>query len=306
MSVRGGRPFALVPRRRFRGIHPGSVRTPQRGEGDEAAGSRPYRPGDRLSWIDWGASARLSAARGSDELVVREFFAQRAPRAVVVCDRRPSLGIYPAPLPWLDKTAAIATVVELVAASARAAQGDVGLVAFGASGPFYVPPGNAPSSAWLVDRATGRADAPPDALVRSLELFIRRRAAVPVGSFVFVVSDFLDPLPGRLWMRLRGLGWDVTPVLVQDPVWEQSFPRIGGLVVPFVGPGSARGSDVWITRRRAREAADANERRLTETIGRFRRLGFDPVVVGTSDPGEIARLFHGWAARRRVLLRRGA
>jgi hypothetical protein len=98
----------------------------------------------------------------------------------------------------------------------------------------------------------------------------------------------------------------VTPVVVQDPFWEQSFPRIGGVVVPFVAPGSALRSDVWITRRRARGHAAANERRLTETIGRFRRLGFDPVVVGTSDPDEVARLFYGWAARRRTLLRRGA
>jgi uncharacterized protein (DUF58 family) len=306
MSHRGVRPFALVPRRRFRGIHPGSLRTPQRGEGDEAAGSRPYRPGDRLSWVDWAASARLSAARGDDQLVVREFFAQRAPRAVIVCDRRPSLGIYPAPLPWLDKPAAIRAIVELVAASARAARGDVGLVAAGNSGSFYVAPGQAPSSAWLIDRATGQADASPDSLARSLELLTRRRAAIPVGTFVFVVSDFLEPVPGRLWMRFRGLGWDVTPVVVQDPLWEQSFPRIGRVVVPFVAPGSALRSDVWITGRRARELAAANEQRLEETIGRFRRLGFDPVVVGSSDPDEIARVFHGWAARRRLLRRRGA
>jgi uncharacterized protein (DUF58 family) len=305
--MRGGvRPFALVPRRRFRGIHPGSLRTPQRGEGDEAAGSRPYRPGDRLSWIDWGASARLSAARGSDELVVREFFAQRAPRAMIVVDRRPSLGVYGAPFPWLDKPAAIGAIVELVAASARAAHGDAGLVASGESGPFFVPPGRAPSSAWLVDRATSRADASPGALARSLELLVRRRAAIPVGTFVFVVSDFLEPVPGRLWVRLRGLGLDVTPLVVQDPVWEQSFPQISGVVVPFVAPGSARGSDVWITRRRARELKAANERRLADTIERFRRIGFDPVVVGKSDPDEIARLFHDWAARRRILLRRGA
>jgi uncharacterized protein (DUF58 family) len=306
VSVSGVRPFALVPRRRFRGIHPGSLRTPERGEGDEAAGSRPYRPGDRLAWIDWGASARLSAARGSDELVVREFFAQRAPRAVIVCDRRPSFGIYPAALPWLDKTAAIAAVVELVAASARAAQGDLGLVASGASGPFFLRPGRTTSSARLVDRATGPTDAPPDALASSLGLLARRRAQLPVGTFVFVVSDYLEPVPNRVWMRFRGLGWDVTPVVVQDPVWEQTFPRIGGVLVPFVAPGSPRRSDVWITGRRARKLAASNEARLAGTVGRFRRLGFDPVVIGTSDRDEIARLFHGWTARRRVLLRRGA
>lgn len=303
---RGIRPFALVPRRRFRGVHPGSLRTPQRGEGDEAAGSRPYRPGDRLSWIDWGASARLSAARGSDELVVREFFAQRAPRAVIVCDRRASLEIYGAPLPWLDKPAAIGAIVELVAASARAAHGDVGLVTSTASGSLYVPPGRAPSSAWLVGRATSPADGSPGTLARSLELLVRRRAAVSVGTFVFVVSDFLEPAPSRVWARVRGLGWDVTPLIVQDPVWEQSFPHIGGVVVPFVAPGSEQAVDVWITRHHARELQAANERRLTETMERFRRLGFDPVVVGTSNAGEIARLFHDWAARRRTLLRRGA
>ena len=306
MSDRRVRPFALVPRRRFSGVHPGALRTPQRGEGDEAASSRPYRPGDRISWVDWAASARLSAARGSDELVVREFFAERAPRAVIVCDRRPSLGIYEAPLPWLDKPAAIAGIVELVVASARAARGDVGLVSANAGGPFFVPPGRAPSSAWLRERAAGTPEAPPDALARSLDLLVRRRAALPVGTFVFVVSDFLEPVPSRLWTRLRALGWDVTPLLVQDPVWEQSFPRIGGVVVPFVEPGSAQRMDVWIGRRRAEAHAADNERRLEQAIARFRRLGFDPVVVGTSDQAEIAGLLHAWAARRRALRRRGA
>jgi len=307
MSDRGVGPFELVPRRRFSGVRPGALRTRQRGEGDEAAGSRPYRPGDRISWVDWAASARLSAARGSDELVVREFFAERAPRAVIVCDRRPSLGIYAAPLPWLDKPAAIAAIVELVVASARAARGDVGLVSANAVGPFFVPPGKAPSNAWLGERAAGgAAEAPPDALARSLDLLVRRRSALPVGTFVFVVSDFLEPVPSRRWTRLRGLGWDVTPLLVQDPVWEQSFPRIGGVVVPFAEPGSAGRTDVWIGRRRAEALAAANERRLAETIGRFQHLGFDPVVVGTSDRVEIARLLHAWAARRRALRRRGA
>jgi uncharacterized protein (DUF58 family) len=306
MSDRRARPFSLVPRRRFSGVHPGALRTPERGGGDEAAGSRPYRPGDRISWIDWGASARLSAARGGDELVVREFFAERAPRVVLVCDRRPSLGIYRAPLPWLDKSAAIAVTVELVAASARAARGDIGLVSARAAGPFFVPPGRVPSRAWLRHHATGAADAPPDALARSLELLVRRRAALPVGTFVFVVSDFLEPVSSRLWTRLHGVGWDVTAVLVQDPVWEQTFPRLGGVVLPLADPGSARRTDVWIGRRRAEALATGNEHRLEQTTARFRRLGFDSVVVGTSDQDEIARLLHAWAARRRAVRRRWA
>lgn len=306
MTSRGARPFALVPRRRFRGTHPGSLRTPQRGEGDETAGSRPYRPGDRISWIDWGASARLSAARGDDALVVREFFARRAPRVVIVCDRRPSLGIYGLPLPWLDKPAAMRSILELVATSAREARGDVGIVSAGPAGPFFLPPGRAPGSTSLARRVLTPAELPPETFRRQLELLVRRRATLPVGTFVFVVSDFLEALPGRLWMRLRGLGWDVTPLVVQDPVWEQSFPAIGGVLVPFAAPGSGRRTDVWITRRRARALAAANEDRLDTILTRFRRLGFDPVVVGTSDPEEVARLLHEWSARRRILLRRGA
>ena len=129
---------------------------------------------------------------------------------------------------------------------------------------------------------------------------------LPVGTFVFVVSDFLETVPDRTWMRIRSLAWDVTPLVVQDPVWEQSFPRIGGVVVRFSLPGWAGHSDVWIGRRRARALSESNERRLGATITRFRRLGFDPVVVGTNDRTEVAELLHSWAARRRVLLRRGA
>jgi len=290
------RPFALVPRRRFLGVQFGRRRSSRRGIGDEVAGTRPYRPGDLIAHIHWAASAKLSEARGTDEFVVREFFAEQAPRVALVHDRRPGMAIHAPPSPWLDKRAAAETAGRLIEASAAAEQGEV----LSVDGALRHPVRRRREDV----RRT--YDAPETSLTVALEALVRESRVLPTGSFVFVVSDFLEAVPGRLWMRLRGLGWDVTPVVVQDPLWEQSFPRIGGVVVPFVAPGSALRSDVWITRRRARGHAAANERRLTETIGRFRRLGFDPVVVGTSDPDEVARLFHGWAARRRTLLRRGA
>ena len=37
----------------------------RRGMGSDVAGSRPYLPGDDVDTIDWGASARLSSARGT-------------------------------------------------------------------------------------------------------------------------------------------------------------------------------------------------------------------------------------------------
>jgi len=119
------RPVPLTPQRRFAGARFGAYRSPRRGEGDEVAGTRPYRRGDRISRIDWAASARLSAARGTDEFVTREFFADQAPRVVVVCDRRPAMAVYGGGLPWLDKAAAAAGVFELVASSVIAERADL-------------------------------------------------------------------------------------------------------------------------------------------------------------------------------------
>jgi hypothetical protein len=102
-------------------------------------------------------------------------------------------------------------------------------------------------------------------------------------------------------MRLRALRWDVVPVIVQDPVWEQTFPPVGGVVLPLADPASGHVQDVWVSRREARERASANERRLDELNARFRRLGFDPVLLGTSDPREIGDRFRAWADRRRRL-----
>ncbi len=119
------RTFPLVPRRRFVGVSFGRHRSVRRGQGDEVVGSRPYRPGDHVAWIDWAASARLSAARGTDEFVVREYLAQEAPRAAILVDRRPSLGLFGPESPWLDKPAAVVSAAEAIAASAVDALGEV-------------------------------------------------------------------------------------------------------------------------------------------------------------------------------------
>src|SRR5204863_1209167 len=95
--------FPLAPRRRVIGLSFGAMHSARRGLGSDVAGSRPYRPGDDVDAIDWPASAKLSTARGSDEFIVREHYADEAPRVVVFCDRRPALAATRAPLPWLDK-----------------------------------------------------------------------------------------------------------------------------------------------------------------------------------------------------------
>lgn len=303
MTASTARPFPLIPGRRFSGVQFGERRSPVRGAGSEVAGSSPYRPGDRVSTIDWGASARLSAARGADEFVVREHFAEQAPRVALVCDRCPAMALYPQPFPWLDKRAAVERAVDLIAASAADARGELGY----ADHDSWIAPGSEGRIAPIRRRVEQAPfDAPPDGVRRGLEVLCRHRGLFPPGSFVFVVSDFLSAPPARAWMRLRASQWDVTPVVVQDPTWEQSFPDVGGVVMPFSGAETGAALDVRLTRREARAVAASNEARLEGMLAGFRRLGFDPVVLGTDDPAAIAAAFHTWASRRRRLRRRRA
>jgi uncharacterized protein (DUF58 family) len=290
------RPFALVPRRRFLGVQFGRRRSSRRGIGDEVAGTRPYRPGDLIAHIHWAASARLSEARGTDEFVVREFFAEQAPRVALVHDRRPGMAIHTPPSPWLDKRAAAETAGRLIEVSAVAEQGEVVSIDGALRHPVQRRRGG-PRAA----QADGAYGAPETSLSVALEALVRQSSMLPTGSFVFVVSDFLVPVPARLWMRLRALRWDVVPVIVQDPVWEQTFPPVGGAVLPLADPASGHVQDVWVSAREARERASANERRLEELLARFRRLGFDPVLLDTSDPRAIGDRFRAWAERRRRL-----
>jgi len=299
------RPVPLTPQRRFAGARFGAYRSPRRGEGDEVAGTRPYRRGDRISRIDWAASARLSAARGTDEFVTREFFADQAPRVVVVCDRRPAMAVYGGGLPWLDKAAAAAGVFELVASSVIAERADLAYADQLAERATWLAPSPSAHAAVVAHRlATTPWSGPPDGLTRALELVVRHRSQLPVGAFVFVLSDFLGAVPPRVWGHLRSLLLDVTPVIVQDPTWEQRFPSVRSTVLELLDPTTGARSEVWVRDGRAR--SEENARRLAGTVDGFRRLGFDPVIVGSSEPDEIHTVLARWAERRSLRRRAAA
>jgi uncharacterized protein (DUF58 family) len=276
MSAAKPRLFELVPRRRFTGAPFGHRRSVRRGEGDEVAGTRTYRPGDQRAHIHWPASARLSAARGTDEFVVREFYADDAPRVAIVQDRRPAMAIHGGPAPWLDKRAAATSAVELIAASAAAELA-----------PVVYAGGNAAAF-----------DAPEQNVRHALE-----ELRLSAGSFVFVVSDFLVDVPSALWLRLRARALDVVPVVVQDPTWEQSFPPVAGIVLPIRDPASGRVADLYVRGREARRRRTVNEARHAALLARFRRFGFDPVLIDAADPARIGTAFTRWADRRRQLRR---
>jgi hypothetical protein len=295
--------FPLIPRRRVIGLAFGGVRSVRRGSGSDVAGSRRYVPGDNLAWIDWAASARLSAARDSDEFIVRELFADEAPHVVMLADRRPSMGIRSSPLRRLDKPEALLASLDLIAESARAVRSLSGYFDDAEGETHWRPP----RSERQVPREPfdGRTfGAPADTVSRGLEHLIQHRRELPTQTFVFALSDFLVPPDENTWLRALEYQWEIVPVLIQDPVWERSFPDVGGMTVPYADPTSAGVVPVYLTPAEAKRLHDEHEARAAELARVFRSLGTEPVQIDSHEPGPILSAFLRWADLR--LMARGA
>jgi len=287
-----------VPRWRPAGSPFGSLRASRRGLGSSVAGSRPYRPGDSLASIDWKSSARLSSARTEPEFIVREHFADEAPRVVMVSDRRASMSLYPGP--WLSKPDALAAIWRLVSSTAL---GELGLVGYLDAGePTWVPPGGG----MRVDGVARHvADAPfsggsiDDAFLHLEGM----RRSLPPGTFVFVCSDFLAPPEPAWWARALAYRWDVVPVILQDSVWEQSFPQVERLVVPICDEnGHVR--HIRLRHGEAKERRLANERRFDSLRTEFRQLGLEPVVIDSAAENDVLGALTDWGETR-LAVRRG-
>lgn len=278
------------------------MRSARRGRGSDVAGSRPYVAGDQVEAIDWAATARLSTSHGGDEFVVREQYAEEAPRVVVVCDRRPEMQLAPPGFPWLRKSEAERTALELIRASTVEAHGFVGYLDFGDGGdePFWLPPQT--QSLWeYEDREVEGTSfaAPSENVVLALEFLTAHPRSVPAGTFVFVLSDFLAPPPRDLWTRAIELRWDVVPVVLQDPLWERSFPPVHSFVLSIADAGGAA-DDVWLSRREAEERRREHEARWTRLLDDFRAVGLDPVIVASADPQRMLQAFLAWSDERRA------
>jgi uncharacterized protein (DUF58 family) len=288
--------FPLIPRRRVLGLPFGGLHSMRRGLGSDVASSRPYEPGDDIDKIDWNASARLSLARGTEEFVVREHYAEEAPRVVVLADRRPSMSIFSDGWPWLRKPEVLREATRLIGDSAVAARGLLGSFDEADGDPHWLPP-RSQHELGLVDGDRPFA-APDDSLARGLRFLVEQRRDLPAGSFVFVLSDFLAPPPRETWLWALERRWEIVPVIIQDPIWEQSFPEVGGTVVPFVDAASG---EVLLVRISAAEAArrrEASEQRYDDLVRGLRALDMDPVLVSSHDRKDVVFAFLTWADQR--------
>jgi hypothetical protein len=288
--------FPLIPRRRVLGLPFGGLSSARRGPGSDIAGSRPYQPGDDIDRIDWAASARLSLARASDEFIVREHFAEEAPRVVVLCDRRPSMSLFDERWPWLHKPAAIRECITLIGNSATAARGLVGYLDEADGDRYWRPPRS--------ERELGRIDldrpfgAPQGTLTRGLRHLVEQRRDLPAGTFVFVLSDFLEEPSRDDWLHALERRLEIIPVVIQDPVWEQSFPRVHGAAVPFRDVDTNGRGIAYLTEAEVDERREQHELRLRHLLRRLRSLDMDPVLVSSHAWRDVVHAFLSWADQR--------
>ena len=169
------------------------------------------------------------------------------------------------PLPWLSKPRVVAEATAALVASAIAARADVASLDYGEGEPYWLPPGRK-DVPWLVQerQATAAFDAAEDNLA-DRALVPRPAAQRPADrarSSSCSRTSSCRRRPTHGWTRVAR-GWDVVPVVIQDPVWEQSFPDVA------LGRGARRGSAERTHRARAAVArakcascASRNEQRL--------------------------------------------
>jgi uncharacterized protein (DUF58 family) len=302
--VTGRLAFPLISRRRLVGSPFGAQRSTRRGRGGETAGTRPYIAGDPIASIEWVASARLSAAHGADEFIVREQYSEEAPVVAIVLDRRASMSLYGPDTPWLDKRRSADIAVRAIVESADDARAVVGLFDARPAGARLLPPVRGRTQIVLARVSQATFDAPSSALDDAVSRLLQRRRSLPPGSFVFLVSDFLGSFRATTRASLRGLGADIVPVVVQDPTWERSFPDVPGVLLPTVDVETGTPLPVRLTRGETRARKQSHEQRYDELLHRFRTAGMDPVTLDSSDPERVHRAFLVWAERRKRLLRR--
>ena len=223
---------------------------------------------------------------------------------VVVCDRRPSMALYPPRLPWLSKPAAVAAVADAIAVSAS--------------------PRAARSATSISPAAARRSVSPaPPRPSRGDRGAARRRSVRRAGGHVERALAHLARLrsrPAERELRVRRLrlhradhGGDVARArsLAGTSSRSSSRTRRGSRAsrsstassCRSPRPGGSRLSQVRIGRARARPAPgqrDAAARPAQRAAKPWARLG----ARRPSDPLEIDHAFLIWAEQRRQGRRR--
>ena len=88
-------------------------------------------------------------------------------------------------------------------------------------------------------------------------------------------------------------------MVIQDPVWEQSYPDIGGLVVAFEPPdGTPAAVSSGSARPRPTGAGRTTRNDARDLLHRLRALDLEPVLVSSHEHRDVLYSFLTWADQR--------
>ena len=181
------------------------------------------------------------------------------------------MSLYAPPLPWLSKPTVVREAVAAVVASAVAARADLAVLDFAGGSPHWAPPARGNRSEIVDGRLADTAFAPETTLERLTCL--PRASIAPIcpeaasSSSSPTSSRRRRPPPG--WRR-TARGWDVVPVVIQDPLWDRSFPEVGGAALPIADPATGAVSLVRLSRRETAARRAENVARSERLRGRAR------------------------------------
>ena len=257
--------FPLVPKHRLAGLPFGGSRacaaataptSPARAHTSPAIRSR-RSTGERARGFRPRAAATSSSSASASP--------RRRRASIVLCDRRPSMGLYPPPFPWLSKPAVVRSATESIVASADSAHAPVGYLDYAGANDARRRAVLDQAERARDDRADRNAarrkrrsfDAPDDGITRGLDFLGRFRSRALVGNLRLRDLglprpadrrvDLADGVGAALGGRARGgSGSDLGAEL----------PPVGGLVLPLSDVASGQTVEARLSRREARARRD--------------------------------------------------
>jgi len=258
-----------------------------KGRGIEFSEVRPYVPGDEVRDIDWNVTARLGDA------YVKRFVEERELTVVLVVDVSGSVEFGSQ---RQAKRELIAELGSLFAFAGLRHGARVGLILFSDQLELYVPPRRGRSQVLRVVREliTHPLSGKGTDWRAGLEFANRvlRRHAV-----LFVLSDFLAPVDGRLF-RITARRHDLINVWLEDPR-ERELPSVGWVEFEDLETGRVR--IVNTNDKRARDAyRTARQEAHDRSRSALRVAGSEPVILSTAQSylPPLLRYFNERSRRR--------
>ncbi|MDO5661684.1 MAG: DUF58 domain-containing protein [Brachybacterium sp.] len=195
--------------RRARGLIQGRGRSLFKGSGEDFDDLKFYQPGDKISDIDWKATAR------SGEPLIRQFNEERVRHLSIVADTSAAMAARAA-----DGTAkrdAMVTAAGVICTLASRSGDLVGMVAGSAGHPLQLPARSSDGHLELllrtIQRSTGPASEAPD----SAWLLDRAFRVTPRSTMMTIITDEAHPAPGdHALLRRLATRHDLVIVRIAD------------------------------------------------------------------------------------------